>query len=792
MAERLIFNRTNVTARFKLTVRAAVSCNRKSITINILKNLSVLRLLLSTALLLIFSSFSFALVPDSGSNILTDGESYSISDDPVKTLQRLPQPIVFNGMPDDAAWQQITPLPLTMYQPVHRGEMTERSVIRVAYDDEYLYVAGELYDSEPDRIVANTMYRDRYSGDETFAIILDSFNDNENARWFFVTPTGVRVDQLVSKDSEGDGSVNRNWTTHWDAQTRITDEGWFVEMRIPFSSLGFREVDGEVIMGMIAYRWIARKAERHIFPDIPPVWSRGFTKPSQAQKIRITGVEYSRPFYFTPYILTGAEQFHSLDTDQSAFSRSTDYSAEIGLDIRYPLAGNVNLDITLNTDFAQVEADEVQVNLSRFPLFFPEKRRFFQERSDIFDFNLGGNNTLFYSRRIGLVQGQPVRIYGGARVAGRTGAWDLGMLNMQTEAVTELGLPSENFGVMRARRDVINRNSYVGGMATTRLGMDGSYNIGIGADFIYNYAGDHFLDFKYAATHDYRFDENFDPAANAIIRLFLQKQTSRGLYYRFTYKRAGERYLPSMGFESRFDYSMIDARLSYGYFNSPESPLRIVTPTARFFLTLRNEDNSVESMMLEQPWEFDFKNGSSLSLTANWWYEDLRSPLLFSQTTFVPEGSYSFYGVRVNYRMNSARQLRTNISGGVNTFYDGNQVSFGISPTWNQSRYFEISGGIEINRLEFEDRDQREYLNVFLLRSLVALNTQVSLQLLSQYNWLSRQIGTNARFRYNFSEGHDFWIVYSEISNTHIDRQTPVLPRFDNRALQVKYSYTFY
>ncbi len=729
------------------------------------------------------------LTPKFDTNASKNDENRSES---ILTLHRFAAPITIDGNPYKPEWEEVAPLPVNMYQPVHRGEMSERTEIRVAYDDEFIYISGRLYDSEPDKIVANTMYRDRYAGDETFAIILDTFNDNENARWFFITPTGVRVDQLVSKDSEGEGSINRNWTTHWDAETQITEKGWFAEIRIPFSSLGFREVDEEVIMGMIVYRWIARKAERHIFPDIPPVWSRGFTKPSQAQKIRITGVEYSRPFYFTPYLLTGTEQFYRLDADQAAFNRSTDYSAEVGLDIRYPLAGNVNLDVTLNTDFAQVEADEVQVNLSRFPLFFPEKRRFFQERSDIFDFNLGGNNTLFYSRRIGLVQGQPVRIYGGARVAGRTGPWDLGMLNMQTEAVSELGLPSENFGVLRARRDVINQNSYIGGMATTRIGMDGRYNVGIGADFIYNYAGDHFLDFKYAATFDDRFSAAFDPAANAIVRLFLQKRTSQGLYYRFTYKRAGDSYLPAMGFESRFDYTLIDARLSYGYFNSPESPLRIVTPTARFFLTLRNDDNSVESMMVEQPWEFDLKNGSSLTLTANWWYEDLRASLLFSDYTFVPDGSYTFYGLRANFRMSGARQVRTNISGGINTFYDGNQVSLGISPTWNQSRYFELSGGVEINRLEFAERDQREYLNVFLLRSLVALNTQVSLQVLSQYNWLSRQIGTNARFRYNFSEGHDFWIVYSEISNTHIERQTPVLPRFDNRALQVKYSYTIF
>jgi len=711
--------------------------------------------------------------------------------DPILSIQKITTPIVLDGFPDEPAWLQIDPLPLTMYQPVYRGEMTEYSEIKVAYDDKYFYLSGKLYDSDPDNIIANTMYRDRYSGDDTFAIILDTFNDNENARWFFVTPTGVRVDQLISKDSEGENSINRNWTTYWDAATQITDDGWSVEIRIPFSSLGFQEVNDEIIMGMIAYRWMARQSERHIFPDVAPNWSRGFTKPSQAQKIRLSGLEYKRPIYITPYVLGGFEQMNNFMMDQQNYSKETKYTKEAGLDIKYPITNNMNLDVTINTDFAQVEADEAQVNLSRSPLFFPEKRQFFQERSGIFDFNLGGNNTLFYSRRIGLQQGRPVRIYGGARIAGNTGKWEIGALNMQTESLSELQLPGENFGVYRARRDLINDNSYVGGIVTSRLGTDGSFNVGVGTDFIYNYSGSHFIDFKYAATFDDQFSEPVNPFSNSIIRLFLQKQSSRGLFYRFTAKRAGERYIPAMGFESRFDYSMIDARLAYGYFNESDSPIRIITPTIRYFVTTRNEDFSVESMLIENDWKVNFKNNSDFSITANWWFENLKNPLFFSDDVFVEPGDYSFYGIKFNYGMSNAKLLRTDISGSISTFYDGSQISFGISPTWNQSKFFEISGGVEFNLVEFPDRDQKEFLNIFRLRSIIALNTKVSLQLLSQYNYLARRLGTNARFRYNFREGNDFWIVYSETSNTHLDRTIPTLPRFNNRVLLVKYSYTF-
>jgi hypothetical protein len=713
--------------------------------------------------------------------------------DEVWSLPRITGSVVIDGHVIEEAWSDIDPLPVTMYQPVYRGDMSEASEIRVGYDNEFVYISGVLHDSDPDRIVANSLYRNSYSGDETFAIILDSFNDNENAKWFFVTPTGNRVDMLISKDSEGENSTNRNWTTFWDAAARITELGWEVEMRIPFSSLGFdKERDSEeVIMGLIAYRWMARQAERHVFPDIAPEWSRGFTKPSQAQKVRLTGINFEKPVYITPYLLGGGEQLYTLNDPETDYTRSTDYTTEAGLDIKYPVSANLNLDVTLNTDFAQVEADEAQINLSRQPLFFPEKRQFFQERSDIFDFNLGGNNTLFYSRRIGLAQGQPVRIYGGARLAGRVAKWEVGLLNMQTEKRGSINLPSENFGVFRARRD-IGEESHAGGILTSRLGANGESHIGTGFDLLLNYTDNHFLDLKYAATFDSEFTDSFSPVTNGIFRLNLHRRTSSGFYYDFTAKRSGERYSPDMGFESRFNYTLYNLRLNYGYFHGEGSPLRITTPELRYFVSLRNEDRSVESMRVENSWDISFKNETEIRFTANWWHENLRRSLFFSEDTFVEPGSYSFFGAEASYRMNNANALRTNLSASALTFYDGYRYSVSLSPTWNQSRHLELTGGFELNYLNFPDRAQSEYLNVFRLRALMALNIKVSLQLLSQYNLLSRQVSTNARFRYNFSEGRDFWVVFSETMNTERDRMVPVLPAFQNRVLLIKYSYTFY
>src|SRR5688500_14746925 len=169
----------------------------------------------------------------------------AFAQEPPLELTRLRAPIVLDGMPDEPAWQEIEPLPLTMHLPVFRGTPTQRSELRVAYDDEYFYAAGWFYDTDPSGIRVNSLYRDRWNGDDAFAIYIDAFNDNRNAKWFGITPAGMRFDQLVSDDG---ATLNGSWDTFWTSKTRVTDQGWFVEIRIPFSSLGFRtDANGDAV-----------------------------------------------------------------------------------------------------------------------------------------------------------------------------------------------------------------------------------------------------------------------------------------------------------------------------------------------------------------------------------------------------------------------------------------------------------------------------------------------------------------------------------------------------------------
>ena len=708
-------------------------------------------------------------------------------------LPRLDGLITLDGQVTEPAWQEIEPLPMTMYQPTYEGGVQERTEIRVAYDDKYLYVSGRLYDSNPEGIRANSLYRDRYSGDDTFAIVLDTFNDNENALWFFTTPTGVRFDFAVSNDAEGGlgGAVNDNWDTFWSAEATLTDEGWFAEMRIPLSSLGFQSDEDQVTMGMSTYRYIARRNERYVFPSIPPNWGLGFAKPSQTRDVVLNNVESQRPVYVTPYVLGGVEQEAQRASD--GYRQQRDLTRELGGDLKYNLTNNLTLDLTANTDFAQVEADPQRVNLTRFSLFFPEKRRFFQERSSTFAFNTGGNDRLFNSRRIGLVDGRPVRIWGGARLVGRVGDWDVGILNMQTAEDDALGVPSENFGVARVRRRIFNETSYAGGIVTSRVGADGSYNVAYGLDGVVRLVGDEYLTIKGAQTVDRALVENggFDPGASTLGLVRWERRRTEGLYYQGTVTRAGAEYRPDMGFITRRDFTKLGGRVAYGWFLSGVSSLRKVTPEASGTVALRNADGTVQSAEVEHEWNAEFDAGRTLEAEGRLRIEDLRDPLSFPENTSVPAGRYRFASAGLRHDPPEGQLLRVRGRTSLGTFFDGWRWRAEASPTWNPSRHLELGGTYQANLVRFPDRDQRFVAHVARTRVRVALNKRISTNAFLQYNSAADLATADVRFRYNFGQGNDLWIVYNEGFNLDRDRRAPPLPRTDARSVLLKLNYTF-
>ncbi len=713
---------------------------------------------------------------------------------PPAPLPRLSGPIRLDGIVNEPAWDAIEPLPLTMWAPVFGGEMTERTEVRVAYDDRYLYLSGRLFDSDPLQIRSNTFYRDRFSGDDLLAIVVDSYNDYETAVWFVTNPAGARTDRTMSNDAEVTGQgmpMNTDWNSHWDVATHRDGEGWSAEFRIPFSTLGFQTRDGEAEMGIIVYRYIGRKNERHLFPAISQEWgSFGFAKPSQARRVVLKGVHPTRPVYVTPYLLGGLNQRPILETAPvPAWHTEQDPTTEFGADLRYSPSSNLSLDLTANTDFAQVEADDEQINLTRFPLFFPEKRQFFQERASTFEFGTGGfTDRLFFSRRIGLDDGELVRIYGGARLVGRTGGLDFGVLSMQT--APHAGRSGENMSVVRLNQQVFNPYSSVGGMVTARLGENGEDNVAYGIDADVRVFGDEYLTVKWARTFDEAIEEGNELDAG-IVRARWARRRDEGLSYWGEFARVGPDYLPRLGFQLRQDFRFFGGRLRYQWFPGAPSPFRAISISGTTEHYYRNADGTAESRILEPQLRFEFRDAGSITLGVRSSFEGVRDTFAIAEVP-IPPGEYWFHEAQANLELSRNSLFRGTVRASAGSFYDGSRLAVALSPTWNASRYLEMSGGYELNRLEFEDRNRSATTHLARLRLQVALDTHVSLSTFAQYNSLSDQTSVNARFRYHFREGTDLWLVYTEGFNVERDNgPDPRLPLSAGRALMVKYSHTF-
>jgi len=707
-------------------------------------------------------------------------------------MPRIKGPVKLDGLSNEPAWEGIEPFPVLMHFPNFGAEPSERTEILMSYDDDFLYVAGRLYDSEPSKIQAPSKKRDWGGGStDWFGIVIDSFNDKENALAFFTTPSGLRLDFTISNDAQGDKPTNSSWNTFWDVATEKNDDGWFAEIRIPFSSLRFQDRNGRVVMGIILRRYIARKSEHVTFPEIPPNWNISFYKPSQALEAVFEGLHRCKPLYIAPYLLGGYGYYSEINEGKKAYQRTENLEYEGGLDVKYGLTSNLTLDVTLNTDFAQVEADDQQVNLTRFSLFFPEKRLFFQERSSNFDFNFETSepNRLFYSRRIGIHEGKLVRIYGGARLVGRVGPWDLGFLSMQT-AQTE-DLPSENFGVFRIRRQVFNPYSYIGVISTTRIGMDGAYNIAYGLDGIIRVFGDDYLTFKWAQTFETGQENNplsLDPAR---IRFNWLRRTIKGFGYGFSYSRAGAAYNPGLGFEMRENYSRPATGLFYGWIPGEKSPLFSHQVSLSSHLFLRNADGEIESASIWTGWQFRTKSGWEGEISSRFFYENVSETFSLADDAEVPEGRYSYYGLNCELSTTSGKPIYTQAILDVGSFYDGWRTSLGLTPRWNVFSDLEMSGTYQFNRVTFPDRDQRFTAHIARLRALYMLSTELSFTAFIQYNSAIDAVIANIRLRYNPREGIDLYLVYNEGFNTNRYRQDPTLPFTSNRTVMLKYTYTF-
>ena len=330
-------------------------------------------------------------------------------------------------------------------------------------------------------------------------------------------------------------------------------------------------------------------------------------------------------------------------------------------------------------------------------------------------------------------------------------------------------------------------------MITSRLGSDGSYNLAYGLDGSFRLAPDRFLTVKWAQTFEDDIIEpnGFDFLESGQFFLGWENRSRRGLGYNVNLMRSGADYQPEVGFAQRSNFTALQGWWRYGLFSSEASSSKWIAPGMWGGVFARNDDGTVESVVWNTWLYIEQKSGATINPWTLLSYEDLREPLELTDAVAVPAGKYTFFNLNGDYEMSPGRLLRAEIGVGGGTFYDGWQLNFEVEPTWNLSRFVELSGAYELNRIRFPDRDQGFDAHIFRVRTQVALNTKVSATAFVQYNSAGAFVTTNLRFRYNFAEGNDLWIVYNEGLNTDRYRRAPVLPLTDGRTLLLKYTHTF-
>jgi hypothetical protein len=457
--------------------------------------------------------------------------------------------------------------------------------------------------------------------------------------------------------------------------------------------------------------------------------------------------------------------------------------------VQHALTDNLNADFTLFTDFAQVEADNQVVNLSRFSLFFPEKRKFFLERASIFDFQTDLNNNMFYSRRIGINDGEMIPLWGGIRLVGRMDSWDVGFLNLQSREAGDFA--SENFGVLRLRRNVFNQRSYLGGMMTSRIGLDGKRNIVYGIDGIINMFRQDYLQVNLAQSWDTGDSTGIGMYDRSRMYLMWEKRIINGFGYRFSYSSVGQNYNPGLGFEQRYNFSQFGDRIFYSWFAPEKSSLRQTVVTLQGGISLNNSTREPETSTLALESKWVWKRGSGLTVKVENLLDNVPAVFNLSDADTITPGRYSNTILGITHTSVPAGmfQAETNVKAG--TFYGGNLGLISLSARVIFSKYFEMLAFYEYSHIKFPDRDDPFVSHVARLNMTTSLNVKLSLSGFVQINSLQELSSLNFRLRYNPIDGNDLYLVYNEALNNHPRQSLRNYPVSDSRIIMVKYIHTF-
>jgi len=480
-------------------------------------------------------------------------------------------------------------------------------------------------------------------------------------------------------------------------------------------------------------------------------------------------------------------QQSELNPAETDYIHNDQWKRELGLDVKYSLASNLILDLTLNTDFAQVEVDDEQVNLTRFSLFFPEKRTFFQERADLFDFKLpGGQQRLFHTRTIGIVEGQTVPILGGVRLTGQVGEWEVGFMEMQTGAIEYEGIPyaSENFGVLRLKRLLMEDGSYVGGMVTSRSDLKDDYNVMAAVDLDLRLKYPHYCSLYLAHTFQPETESNRSHMGTLIFR----NRIRRGFTYGFSGTHIGSDFNPALGFLFRTGINRFGSMIGYTWFPQTSPLIQNHTINSRFEYIHNIEARIFETGNYTLNWSAQLRSGSTASLELKYTREELLESFTLGEVTVDP-GRYLFWYGGLKGKSPAGLPFRCDIEAKTGGYYGGRQFSSTVSPAWTLNPHLSVRVDYNFNYAFLKNGIYNAH--VIRLRLQPALNNKLSANLYLQYNSDIHQLSSNVRFRYNPSEGVDLYLVYNEGINTDLDLEDPRLPRTFSRTILVKFNYTF-
>ena len=689
-----------------------------------------------------------------------------------------------DGVLDEAIYATVLPISDFIQQQPDAGDpATERTEAWILYDEQNIYVAARLWDSAPEsQWIANEMQRDSMQliNNEGFSAVFDTFYDRRNGFEFRVNPIGGFRDQQITDE----GNPNADWNAVWDVRTGRFDGGWTLEMEIPFKSLRFKPGPSQ-LWGVQLGRDIRWKYEEVYLTAVPISAGPGQFRVSAAATL--TGLEVpdgNRTFEIKPYGIG------SLATDRNAVPPVWNAgNGDFGVDVKYGLTENLTADLTYNTDFAQVEVDEQQVNLTRFSLFFPEKRDFFLEGQGIFDFGRGAGfggrgssrrPTLFFSRRIGLNQGQTVPILGGGRLTGKVGDFSLGAINIQSDDAPAANALSTNFTVLRVKRDILRR-SRVGGIFTGRsvsISGDGS-NQAYGLDAAFSFYDNLNFNGYYARTRTPGL-EGDDASYQAA---FSYEGDLYGL--RVDHLLVGDNFNPEVGFLRRDDFrrTFVQAQFS----PRPRGIVAVRQFTWGGSLDyILNGAGQIETRIAQARFQTAFENSDRFSVDVQQNYEFLARPFQIAPDLTIPVGAYDFQHYLVSYRMGSQRKLTGALSIQRGEFFGGNITAVGYSRGRIEiTPQFSVEPSVSVNRISLPQGAFTAKL--VATRATYTVTPRMFFGGLLQYNSSNNSLSTNVRLRWEYQPGSELFVVYNDVRDTEL-RGSPML---ENRAFVVKFTRLF-